>query len=112
VSRELIAKALKGGPRWTRSFQNAKATLNAMIAEGEVHTVRPEGGVGRNMVELTGRGWARYFGVDRLVTLEDRLAERLAEGDELSDAGVALGLRARQTWAVLANMTRHVGEEP
>lgn len=108
--RQRIANALKGGPRWTRSFQHTKDTLSAMIAEGEVHTVAPESGVGRNMVELTGRGWARYFGVDRLVTLQDHFADLLAQGLEPIDAGKALGLKAGQSRTALASIARHLGE--
>lgn len=107
----MIAEALRNGRRWRRSFKDFHRTLEAMISAGEVHMVAPEGGTGRNMVELTGRGWKVYFGENLLVNRLDNFADLLAKGFDPADAGRELFLTRGQTAAALRDIKRHLGAQ-
>ena len=109
--RQMVAEALRNGRRWRRSFLHFKAPVEAMIAAGEVHLVAPENGTGRNMIELTGRGWKVYFGEDLMVNRLDRFAELLAEGYEPKHAGNELSLSPGQISAALRDIKRHLGAQ-
>jgi hypothetical protein len=110
-SRQMVAEALRNGRQWRRRFLHFKAPLDGMIAAGEVHMVAPENGTGRNMVELTGRGWQVYFGEDLIVGRIDRFAQLLADGFEPKHAGNELGLSTGQTAAALRDIKRHLGAQ-
>ena len=58
--RKVIAEQCIDGPCWIRSFQDVKAVLDAMVADGELALVAPANGVGRNMVGLTHAGARKY----------------------------------------------------
>lgn len=109
--QQMVANTLRDGPRWIRSLQVVKRTLDQMIEDGEVHRIKPEGGRARNMVELTGRGWAIYFGENMIVSRLDRLAELMAEGFDPYDAGRELFLRREEVTRFVADMKRHLGEQ-
>lgn len=109
--QQMIAECLRNGAQWARSFHNAKAALNAMIEAGEVHRIAPVGGMGGNMVELTGRGWEVYFGENLLVSRLDRFAELLAEGFEPQDAGRELGLTRGQIARSMQEIRKHLGPQ-
>lgn len=110
-AKQMVAEALRNGRRWRRSFLHFKAPLDAMIAAGEVHMVAPENGTGRNMVELTGRGWKAYFGEDLIVNRLDRFAELLAEGFEPQHAGSELCLTKGQIAAAIRDIKGHLGAQ-
>lgn len=109
--RQMIAEALRDGRRWSRSFQVFKGVLSAMVRDGEVHRVAPDGGKACNMVELTGRGWKVYFGEDLMVTRLDNFAELLAQGFSPKDAGIELGLTKGQTAAALRTIKAQLGAQ-
>lgn len=109
--RQMIAEALRNGQRWIRSFHMFGPTLRAMIRDGEIHQVCPEGGRGRNMVELTGRGWKLYFGEDLLVTRLDNFAQLVADGFEPADAGRELFLSKGQTARAWADIKNQLGAQ-
>lgn len=108
---QMIAKGLRDGRRWVRSFHMFKATLDRMVEDGEVHRVAPEGGRARNMVELTGRGWKVYFGENLLVCRLDNFAELLAQGFEPQDAGRELCLTRGQISAAMRDIRKHLGAQ-
>lgn len=110
-ARQMIAEALRNGRRWTRSFQTFKPVLDAMSKDGEVHRVAPEGGTGRNMVELTGRGWAIYFGEDMVVSRLDRFAELLTMGFSVKHAGHELNLTPGQSAAAFRDIKAQLGAQ-
>ncbi len=109
--RQMIAEALRNGRRWTRSFQNFHAVINAMITDGEIHRVAPEGGAARNMVELTGRGWAIYFGEDMVVSRFDNFAELLAMGFSPTHAGHELNLTKGQIASTFRDIKAQLGAQ-
>ena len=57
--KQVIASQCVDSPCWIRSFHDVKATLDAMITDGELTTVQGTG-TGRNMVGLTKKGAKRY----------------------------------------------------
>lgn len=109
--RQMIAECLRDGRRWSRSFTAFRSTLEAMISDGEVHRVAPSAGRGRNMVELTGRGWRIYFGEDLLVSRLDNFAELLANGFSPTEAGCELRLTRGQVAAALRDIKRQLGAQ-
>lgn len=108
---QMLAEALRNGRRWTRSFQGFRPTIEGMITAGEVHRVAPEPGKGRNMVELTGRGWAVYFGEDMVVSRLDQFAELLSMGFSVEHAGHELNLTPGQTAAAFRDIKAQVGAQ-
>lgn len=109
--REMIAEALRDGRRWKRSFHAFSGAVNGMLRDGEIHAVAPENGAARNMVELTGRGWMKYFGENLLVTRLDNFAELLAMGFKPEDAGRDLRLTRDQTAAALRDIKAQLGAQ-
>lgn len=109
--RQMVAECLRNGAQWKRSLHMLAATVNAMIADGEVHAVSPEGGRGKNMVELTGRGWAAYFGENLIVSRLDRFAELLSEGFTPMEAGRELFLTRGQIARSMQDITRQLGAQ-
>lgn len=109
--RQMVAAALRNGRQWRRTFLHFKAPLDGMIEAGEVHLVAPVNGTGRNMVELTGRGWKVYYGEELMVNRLDQFAQLLADGFEPKHAGNELGLSVGQTAAALRDIKRHLGAQ-
>ena len=59
LRRRQIADRLRDGPLYKRSFHAVRGTLEAMLLDGEIKAVRPQGGIARNMVALTELGRQR-----------------------------------------------------
>jgi hypothetical protein len=101
-----IARALKKGPQWTRSFNHAPQILADMRRRGMVVSVAPPGGQGANMVKLTDAGRIAYFKDNYAATrqkkvaearrLLDQFAELLAQGYTIAAAARRLN-RSQQT---------------
>lgn len=111
TGKQMIAECLRNGPRYTKSFQTFKKTMDAMLEAGELHRVAPERNCARNMVELTGRGWRVYFGEDLLVSRLDRFAELLAQGFEPRIIGEELNLTKGQVSRCLMDIKRQLGAQ-
>lgn len=92
--REAIARDLRDGPAWARSYQDAKRVIDQMVADGEVARVAPEGGRACNMIALTLEGAGQYFPGEAevywvlprkkavpLTSAADRSAHRAAQKD-------------------------------
>jgi len=102
--RKLIAQKLASGPCWTRSLQRMSDTLAAMIEADEVVRVKPHGGAAKNMVALTTIGAKRY-GIERryfdfetpMSQRTDDLAEKVAGGVGVTEAGRRLGMSPEMT---------------
>ena len=109
--REMVAEALRDGRRWNRSFTHFRAVLSGMLRDGEVHLVAPDGSNSRNMVELTGRGWKRYFGENLLVTRLDNFADLVADGLDPANAGRVLNLTKGQTSRAWADIKNQLGSQ-
>lgn len=97
--REAIARDLKDGPAWARSYQASKAVLDAMVADGEVERVAPPSTHFRNMVGLTKRGAEKYCSGDSgVVTVRSRaeeaddIAEAVANGQSKASVARQLGI--------------------
>jgi hypothetical protein len=106
--RAQVAAMLAQGPIWLRSLHTAKPVYTAMFDDDEVAFVEPPNGYGRNMCALTTTG-ARRYGIDAVeanaepsrAELTAALADRVADGQSIDDAGKALGMtrvRARSLW--------------
>ncbi len=109
--REMVAEALRDGRRWNRSFTHFRAVLSGMLRDGEVHLVAPDGSNSRYMVELTGRGWKRYFGENLLVTRLDNFADLVADGLDPANAGRVLNLTKGQTSRAWADIKNQLGSQ-
>lgn len=108
--RQMIARKLRDGPAWARSYQAAKRMLDVMVEDGEIERIAPEGQTFRNMVVLTPKGAQRYFPGDSDVFVtraptraqeREAMAEAVANGSSILAAGRALGISeplAKKRW--------------
>lgn len=118
LTRPEIAAKLADGPCWLRSFHTCKALVNEMIDADELSRVKPPNGAARNMVTLTTIGVARYgvtppaWAVTEPVThLMDQLAERVANGEGILDAGRALGMTVMRTRSLWSRIRAGLGRQ-
>lgn len=113
-----IAAKLKDGPRWARTFHNAKSVVAEMVVNDLVARVMPANGNAASMVALTKKGAAVFFPGQALTDLapsqselKNTIAQAASEGIAIAAASRMAGIPAARGRAFWAEICRDLGPQ-